>query len=782
MKAFCQLPVLGFPVCSTYMMIIRIMKFSLTTLLFTVSLIVACSAQQTEEQALQSLRTMTSNGKLPAESFVADLETRFANKRTGSLAKLLRARIRLEQNDFTGAAAMLNSDVFRQRTKLGDYALWLRGKALQGVGNHAEAMNVLGQLVREHGDSVRVRDAKLLWATSAIAAGRAVEVPPMLIELSEKGDGDALLATAKAYEAQGSQAEATNYYRRTYFYGAGSAAAKEAETKLTTLGQPLAPQTAEEQLARADKLAAAKNPEAVVAYSNLASSFPQAMTTRVQLRRLTAMAAGGRMTDAQMVFNSIPSSAAEREEANRHLVLGYAKAKMWPQARAAADAMKAAFPSGKLVPKTLIDAGLAARDARNRTDEIYYLNTAVAAYPNAVEVAVAQFESAWSHHDSGNFALSSQMFIEHLARYADKDNTNRGKAGYWAARDSERAGKMAEACAIYDGVIYRYAANWYGYLAMGRMSALKNNGQCRSTAAPNQAVERAVANLKTITVVPETAGEQALIRAAKSDELSIIGLFDWSMDELNEAKKTAGNSPKINLALARHHRWKGDNTSALVAMMKSYPDYAQMFPEEMDREAWAFFYPLSNWNEIKYWAGERRLDPYQVAGLIRQESVFTPGARSPANAHGLMQLLVPTAQSMARKYVSKTASVNSTALYQPPLNIELGTAYMRDQLDKFGRIEYLAVAYNAGPGRVPQWRATLPAEIDEFVEAIPFKETKAYVQGVIRNSAQYRRLYDENGNFKPNVGTRPLRGELDSKPVEQVLAENPELVVSNNGE
>ncbi|MBK6725303.1 MAG: hypothetical protein IPG58_19185 [Acidobacteria bacterium] len=513
------------------------MKFSLSILLLTVSLIVACSAQQTEEQALQSLRTMTSNGKLPAESFVADLETRFANKRTGALAKLLRARIRMEANDFTGAAAMLNSDVFRQRTKLGDYALWLRGKALQGAGNHAEALNVLGQLVREHDDSVRVRDAKLLWATSAIAAGRAVEVPPMLIEMSEKGDADALLLTAKAYEAQGSQAEATSYFRRTFFYGAGSAAAKEAETKLTSLGQPLAPQTTEEQLARADKLAAAKNPEAVMAYSNLASSFPQAMTTAVQLRRLTAMASAGRMTDAPIAFNAIPASAKEREEANRQFVLGYAKAKMWPQARAAADAMKAAFPSGKLVPKTLIDAGLAARDGRNRTDEIYYLNTAVAAYPNAVEVAVAQFESAWSQHDSGNFALSSQMFVEHLARYADKDNTNRGKAGYWAARDSERAGKMAEACAIYDGVIYRYSANWYGYLAMGRMSTLKNNGQCRSTSAPNQTVERAVSNLKTITVVPETAGEKALARAAKSDELSIIGLFDWSMDELNEAKR-----------------------------------------------------------------------------------------------------------------------------------------------------------------------------------------------------------------------------------------------------
>jgi soluble lytic murein transglycosylase len=145
-----------------------------------------------------------------------------------------------------------------------------------------------------------------------------------------------------------------------------------------------------------------------------------------------------------------------------------------------------------------------------------------------------------------------------------------------------------------------------------------------------------------------------------------------------------------------------------------------------------------------------------------------------------MQLLVPTARSMAKKYVSKTSMVTSDTLYHPPVNIELGTAYMRDQYDKFGRIEYVAVAYNAGPGRVGPWRASLPIEIDEFVEAIPFKETKGYVQGVIRNSAQYRRLYDEAGKFKPNVGTKPVRGEIDSKTREQLAVEFPDIVVETN--
>ncbi|MFN0140928.1 MAG: transglycosylase SLT domain-containing protein [Pyrinomonadaceae bacterium] len=754
------------------------LSFLLSTILFTVG----CSAQ-TEEQSLASLREMTKDGKLPPEAAVASIESRFSNTKTGALAKLLRARIKLENQDFAGAAAILNTDVFRKRTKLADHALWLRGKALQGAGNHAEALRVIDELLRDHPESVRTRDAKLLWATSAIAAGRAVEVPPFLIELTEKNDADALLLTAKAYEAQNSQAEAVKYFRRTYFYAAGSAAAKEAETKLTTLAQPLTPQNGDEQLARAEQLAAAKTfVEAANAYNTLASSFPATLTPQIQVRRITVLAnAGGKMTEAQNVFNSLPVAAKEREAAYRELVLGYAKARMWPQARASVDAMRAAFPTGSLVPKTLIDAGLAARDAKNRTEEGYFLNLAHTAYPNAIEVAQAQFEAAWFQHDGKNFELSSEMFIEHLARYAAKDTSNRGKAGYWAARDSERAGKFQEACALYDGVIYRYSANWYGHLANERMAAMKSQRRCASTYAPNDTVAKAVANLKTVTVAAETAREAELARAEKSDELSTIGLFDWAIDELNLAKKTANNSPKINLALARHYRWKGDNVNALLALAKSYPDYAQMFPEEMGREEWAIFYPLTNWNEIKYWAAQRQLDPYKVAGLIRQESVFNPRARSSANAHGLMQLLVPTANSMAKKYVAKTSMVTPTLLYDPPLNIELGTAYMKDQLAKFGRIEYMAVAYNAGPGRVPQWRATLPAEMDEFVEAIPFKETRGYVQGIIRNTAQYRRLYDENGNFKPNVGTKPLRGEIDSKPREQFTAEFPNVVLDDNG-
>jgi soluble lytic murein transglycosylase len=122
-----------------------------------------------------------------------------------------------------------------------------------------------------------------------------------------------------------------------------------------------------------------------------------------------------------------------------------------------------------------------------------------------------------------------------------------------------------------------------------------------------------------------------------------------------------------------------------------------------------------------------------------------------------MQLLMPTGMLTARKYGVERA-ITEESLYEPRLNVQLGTAYLRDQIDKFGRIEYVAAAYNAGPIRVAQWRTSLPTEIDEWAEAVPFKETRGYVQGVVRNRLQYLRLYDENGKFRPEVGTRAVTG------------------------
>jgi soluble lytic murein transglycosylase len=740
-------------------------------------------AENDEESTLRALRQITKDGKLPAESYVLSIENRYVGSKTGTLAKLLRARIRFENKDFGGAADILNSDVFRQKTTVGDYALWLRGKALQESGRTNEAMNVFAELVRDFPNSMRTREAKLLWSEMALQSGKASEIPGFLTDLNSKYDGDSLLLTARSYEQTGDRTQAVNFYRETYIYGTNAIVSAAAEAKLKGLGESLAPQTEQESLAWADKLYdARKYKEASEAYLDLLRNFPTASIPQINLKRLIAYSKSRQMPDAQVAFNMIPLNAVEKEEGFYELATGYAKAKQWADVQKTVNEMRERFPNSKFTPKTLVDVGIIAHDQRNSSEESFYLKTALAVYPDAVEIADAQFELAWNEHESRDFTKSSEMLIEHLARYVHKDSSNRGKAGYWAARDTERIGKIDEACAIYEATNYRYGANWYGYLANQRLLTLQSRGKCKTPPRfpAGSLVPRAVENLKIVTVAPETATAKELARTENAEELSTIGLFDWAIEELNEAKKTADNSPKINLALAKHYQLKGSNVRALLALKESYPDYSQMFPEEMGREEWAVFYPLSNWKDIKLWAGKRELDPYQVAGFIRQETIFEPNAKSSANAYGLMQLLIPTARSMARKYNADVGTIYASTLFDPSLNIELGTAYMRDQFTKYGRVEYVAVAYNAGPGRVVSWRKTLPIDMDEFVEEIPFNETRNYVQGIIRNSAQYRRLYDMNGNFNPNVGARPLRGKIDSMPSDQFAKEFPEVRLDNS--
>jgi soluble lytic murein transglycosylase len=346
---------------------------------------------------------------------------------------------------------------------------------------------------------------------------------------------------------------------------------------------------------------------------------------------------------------------------------------------------------------------------------------------------------------------------EHLAVYAGNNSDFRGKAAYWAARDSERAGRRAEAQALYAGLQNRYDANWYGYLAKQRLDDMRRGGGVVSQTEfpPNSPMARALANLTTVTVAEETAGPAEDQHIAKADQLTTVGTDDWAMDELNVAAAAAPSSPRVNLAIAKIFRAKNDNVQALNYLKKSYPDYSQMNPEEMRPDEWDVFYPLQYWDIIKQESRARGLDPYQVAGLIRQETVFNPRAVSSARAYGLMQLLVPTGITTARR-VGVDRTITMESLFEPRLNIQLGTAYFKDQIDKYGRIEYVAAAYNAGPGRVVQWRASLPLQIDEWQEAVPFRETRLYIQGVVRNTLQYRRLYDDNGNFRPEVGSRAI--------------------------
>jgi soluble lytic murein transglycosylase len=141
---------------------------------------------------------------------------------------------------------------------------------------------------------------------------------------------------------------------------------------------------------------------------------------------------------------------------------------------------------------------------------------------------------------------------------------------------------------------------------------------------------------------------------------------------------------------------------------------------------------------------ERGVDPFILAGLIRQESAFWAEARSRADARGLMQVLPSTGRELAR-VAGFSAFDADDHLYEPEINIYMGTSFFVDMRRRFGNdLPIILSAYNAGPSRAVRWRRYPEAgDWPRFVERIPFTETRGYVKNVTANRAIYSWLYGQ---------------------------------------
>jgi soluble lytic murein transglycosylase len=179
---------------------------------------------------------------------------------------------------------------------------------------------------------------------------------------------------------------------------------------------------------------------------------------------------------------------------------------------------------------------------------------------------------------------------------------------------------------------------------------------------------------------------------------------------------------------------------AVETMKRAVPNYFAFDVPSLPRPYWEALFPKPYWTDLKRFSSANGLDPYLVASLIRQESEFNPAAVSNKDAVGLMQLLPKVGKLVAKQV--KMRHFSATQLFTPAVNLQLGTRYFRDTVDKFGAFEYALAAYNAGDNRVQDWLGMGKyRDPQEFVESIPFTETREYVQAILRNQNVYRQLY-----------------------------------------
>jgi soluble lytic murein transglycosylase len=340
------------------------------------------------------------------------------------------------------------------------------------------------------------------------------------------------------------------------------------------------------------------------------------------------------------------------------------------------------------------------------------------------------------------------LLREQVSRYPAATNTS--GALYFLGRLAEADKDPRSARGYYDVVAQRYPGYYYGLLAGERLS---QPAIARATAG-----ESAAAFLKTVNF-PERSAHASYdpdsATASRIDRFRLLndaGLNKLAEAELRFGARTDGRPHVLAMELAR----AADAPHQGLRNMKSLaPDYLTLAPGAAPDRFWELLFPLPFRSDLVRQASAANLDPHILAGLVRQESEFNPKVISRANAYGLTQIVPSTGRQLARQAGIRPFRTNM--LFQPTTNLQLGTRYLRSLLDRWeGKWEETLAAYNAGASRVQEWLTWASyQEPAEFVETIPFTQTRDYVQSVLRNAAAYRRIY----------GARLAAAAIDPEPV-----------------
>lgn len=350
-----------------------------------------------------------------------------------------------------------------------------------------------------------------------------------------------------------------------------------------------------------------------------------------------------------------------------------------------------------------------------------------------------------THHERWDIAC-----LEELRAVTMQKNSGAG-ARYFLARHYDGAGETVKVRQLLTELAQNYSDDYYFFRLLERPLAVQ-----KQWAADYRSDGTRTGYLLEVLLTGDVARARALpemaeLRTLESEiakwsgrlddnrRLALLLLAADSRDEMRELLR-AEERPDIHKLLAALGLLaQKPDISLYGAKMLVRDAKLRPFLFEIPPHLRGMLYPQAYGAHVETQAKKNRLESAEVFALIRQESQFFAGAVSVANAQGLMQVLPSTASLLAAK-----EGFTDYDLLNPQDNIRLGTAFMRDIRSAYAAdFTALAIAYNAGPGRLLQWRKKYSADDDIFVEEIPFQETYHYVRVLLADRARYRALLSE---------------------------------------
>ncbi len=635
---------------------------------------------------------------------------------------------------------------------IADLAEYYRASAAYKGGHPERVADVLADFDKRYPGSTKRYDAIELLAWGYLQTGQPQKALQLLLGEPQVRERPALaLVLAQAYTDNGQLRKAAETLQDIYYAFPTTPQANAAEGTLeklrSQLGVNYPPVSDRIATARVERLYAASR------YSDALNGYEQLLRERQNstwawrwdLGRAKCLIRLGRGSAAiETLVNSVAPTPELDAERLATLVDAYAQieddtAIVKPLNNLSRDYFKSHWHAVAL---------LRAANYFMYRDEwdiasLYY-RTLREAFPQTPQGSEASWQYAWIAFLTGNPYDASKALLNLIQKYPGSPHVP--AAIYFLGRLEENV-QPVKAEALYVFLKTRYRHAYYAQEASRRLALIeKHPAKATAAANPNFSVAELTAKIPAVdqpdfgACLPTAGGSEL----ATFDILEALDLDDLARLNIQAQLNQHPNSPVLVLALSQFESRQGKTDRALHTARRIAPDYYSQRFSELPREFWQLVFPSAYVALIRRYSAINHLDPYLVMGLIRQESGFNRRATSPSNARGLMQVVPSTVTSSPRYRRSV-----GRRLYQPAYNVRFGCAYLRDLLKRYdGNLAEAVAAYNAGPTRVDHWLSQRKyRDQQEFVESIPFPETRVYLKAVFADSGVYRQLVTGSAKF-----------------------------------
>ncbi len=601
-----------------------------------------------------------------------------AEKNHDGAQALIKGKDSLERGDYEKSIALLTV-AYEKLPLLGDYALLWRSRAFEGAGEPDKALEDLSTIKEKYKESPLVKKARL----KEIDLLRKKNDPSVgrLLEAMAKDNPSNM--TLKYTYAQ--------YLKENNDWKKAKELFREVFISTCPLSANASNELSPSDITVGDLVKRGKALNAEWQFGDAEKVLREALT-RGDNRRT-----GDEVTDS--LAYSLFMQKRYREAAAL-----YKKTKnLFWRARSILragdiDAFQAELPefsktADKRMAEVMIAYGAMKRREGAGDEAIKIFNSVLSHYPSSREDAL--WATGWTYYLSRDYKNASKLFSQLAETYGDS------KYLYWSRKCRELLG---------DGGTLRPAADqgnvhdFYGYL----------------TCLKNKEIPPAISNTYLKASLNSSVAERV-------DTLAGIGLKQEAAAELLFLSRK--NPAPADLISISSYLEKLGNYKSAAALISKVP-YTEGLHE--------LYYPLAFWPEVKEASEATSLDPYLILSVIREESRYGPEARSVAGAIGLMQLMPGTARRYNKNIMVQFK--NSPELYDARTNILLGSYYLKQLLNKLGSVPLALASYNGGEDAVRDWlKNGKYRTIDEFIEDIPYPETRNYVKKVMTTYFEYLR-------------------------------------------